>query len=130
MLKPLTTITEILMILYWIIAAAVALGWISIDPSLMYSDHENPLVIAWNWSFFPIDIAFSVLGLAATFIVMSAARKAKLETVAATLMLCAGVMALSFWTITGDYNPSWWGVNIWLVVIALTNLFTGKQQLR
>lgn len=122
MRKHATTIAEILMIAYWIAAAALAFGLIYIDPEWMYSDHENPLVIAWNWSFFPIDIAFAALGLFAKFGNMNAARRFKLEITAATLMICAGLMAISFWLITADFNVAWWAVNIWLIVLGLLNL--------
>ena len=97
--KHLTTATEVGMILYWVFAGALVAGWIEIDPALMYSDYENPLVVAWNWSFFPIDIAFALSGLAAKFLPLPAMQRFKLETVAATLMLCAGLMAISFWVI-------------------------------
>ncbi len=122
MLKLTTTITEILMVLYWVLAAALVLNLISIDPSLMYSDYENPLVVAWNWSFFPIDIAFASIGLFAKYGNVKSSRKFKFEITAATLMVCAGVMAISYWVITGDFNLSWWAVNIWLICLGLVNL--------
>jgi succinate dehydrogenase hydrophobic anchor subunit len=124
MLKLITTITEVLMVLYWILAAALVLNLVRIDPSLMYSDHQNPLVVAWNWSFFPIDIAFAGMGLFAKYGNVSGGRKFKLEISAATLMICAGLMAISYWVITGDFNLTWWVVNIWLVVLGLINLFS------
>ncbi len=68
--KIATTITEFFMLLYWVLAGANAMGLIHIDPSYMYSDYENPRVVAWNWSFFPIDIALSVLGLWARFLTL------------------------------------------------------------
>jgi hypothetical protein len=30
----------------------------------MYAHYDQPRVIAWNWSFLPVDLAFSILGLA------------------------------------------------------------------
>lgn len=38
MLKLAATITELAMLLYWILAGVLALNLIDIDPSLMYSD--------------------------------------------------------------------------------------------
>jgi hypothetical protein len=122
MLKLSTTVTEALMLLYWLLAGALALNLLSIDPSLMYSDYQNPLVVAWNWSFFPIDLAFALIGLSARFGRFSMDLKFKLETTAAALMICAGLMAVSFWILTGDFSISWWAVNIWLIVLGLTNL--------
>lgn len=110
------------MILYWVLAAAMALGLLQIDPELMYSDYENPLVVAWNWSFFPIDIAFATIGLVARFGRVSADLGHTLEIIAATLMICAGLMAISYWSITGDFSPLWWAVNLWLVGLGAANL--------
>lgn len=126
MLKLATTVTEILMVLYWVLATALVLNFINIDPSLMYSDYKNPLVVAWNWSFFPIDIAFASIGLFAKYGNVAGALKFKLEISAATLMLCAGLMAVSYWVITGDFNPTWWAVNIGLIFLGLLNLYAVK----
>ncbi len=125
MVRILTTVTEILMLLYWLLAGAMALDLIYIDPSLMYSDYQNPLVVAWNWSFFPIDLAFAVIGLSARFSSFSGQFRLKLQLIASTLMFCAGLMAVSFWTLTGDFNATWWGMNIWLIVLGLVNLLRG-----
>lgn len=126
MLKLITTITEILMVLYWVLAAALVMDFIRIDPSLMYSDYENPLVVAWNWSFFPIDIAFASMGLFAKYGGATGGRKFKLEISAATLMTCAGLMAISYWIFSGDFNLTWWAVNIWLILLGLLNLYSAE----
>ena len=122
MLKIATMFTELSMLIYWILAAALSLGLVSINPSLMYSDYQNPLVIAWNWSFFPIDVAFAVIGLTARFSVKDGSLRFKLEVIAGVLMLCAGLMAISYWTITGDFDPTWWGMNLWLIILGATNV--------
>jgi hypothetical protein len=122
MLKIATMFTELSMLAYWILAAALSLGLVSINPSLMYSDYQNPLVIAWNWSFFPIDVAFAVIGLTARFGVKDGSLRFKLEVIAGVLMLCAGLMAISYWTITGDFDPTWWGMNLWLIILGATNV--------
>jgi len=122
-----TTITELAMLLYWIMAGALAFDLISIDPSLMYSDYQNPIVVAWNWSFFPIDVAFALIGLAARFGVQAGHFRFKLEVIACVLMICAGLMAISYWTIIGDFDPTWWGMNIWLIVLGAINLARTEQ---
>jgi hypothetical protein len=126
MLKFMTTLTEIGMLAYWILATALVWNLVSIDPSLMYSDYKNPLVVAWNWSFFPIDVAFAVIGLTARFGSITGLLKFKLETIAAVLMLCAGLMAISYWTITGEFSLTWWAVNIWLIIVGMANLILSK----
>lgn len=126
MLSLATTITELAMLFYWFLAGALSLGLISIDPSLMYSDYQNPLVIAWNWSFFPIDIAFAIIGLTARFGTKAGQVRFKLEIIASVLMFCAGLMAVSYWMITGDFDLTWWGMNIWLIFLGGTNLVRAK----
>ncbi len=128
MLRLATTITELLMVLYWILATALILKLVNIDPTLMYSDYKNPLVVAWNWSFFPIDIAFASIGLFSRYGNVNGRRKLKFEVTAATLMVCAGLMAISYWVITGDFSLTWWAVNIWLVFLGLLNLYNANAE--
>lgn len=118
-MKVLLTITEIGMLAYWAFAAVVAVGWISVSPELMYPDYTNPLIVIWNWSFLPIDVLFAVCGLTARFAPIPAAQARVLETVSLTLMFCAGAMALSFWALQGWFDITWWGVNAWLIGLAL-----------
>jgi hypothetical protein len=128
MRKVLTTVTELGMLAYWVLAGALVAGWVRVDPSLMYSDYENPLVVAWNWSFFPIDVAFAMIGLTARFGSTSGPLRFKLEATASVLMLCAGLMAVSYWTMTGEFSPVWWGINLWLVILGFSNLVSAKPQ--
>lgn len=122
-MKWLLTATEIGMLAYWVMAGSMALGVISLPPEWMYSDYQNPMVVAWNWSFFPIDVLFAVTGLAARFLPMAAGRAHGLAIVSLTLMVCAGLMAVSFWLIRGEYDVFWWSVNLWLVVLGSVGLF-------
>lgn len=122
----LTTATEIGMLAYWLLAGALALGLVTIDPSLMYSDYQNPLVVAWNWSFLPVDVAFALTGLAARFASPPPAIRFRLAIISAVLMLCAGLMAVSYWTIRGEFSPAWWALNIWLIILGLLNLMLAR----
>ncbi|WP_204112536.1 DUF5360 family protein [Shimia biformata] len=122
MLKPLLTVTEVGMLAYWLLAATLALGIVAIPAEYMYSDHTNPLVVAWNWSFLPIDVAFAGLGLYSRFGSGSPALRHRLALIAATLMFCAGVMAISYWIMTDAFDPLWWGLNLWLVLLSMANL--------
>ena len=114
----LLTLTEVGIILYWLFAALVAIGFINVAPETMYSDFENPIVVAWNWSFFPLDILFAVLGLLSRYGGLTVRRTELLSVISLSLMFCAGLMALSFWTLTGDYDPTWWAMNSWLLMLA------------
>lgn len=110
------------MLAYWGLASFNSLGFIHIPAEWMYSDHTNPIVVAWNWSFLPIDVLFAFAGLFARFGGLNAVRARDLSLIALTLMICAGTMAISFWTIQGAFDPLWWGVNIWLIVLGLSGL--------
>lgn len=124
-MKLLLTITEVGMLAYWALAALMAAGALTVPPEYMYSDHLNPLVVAWNWSFLPIDIAFALCGLAARFGRLRNATM--LEIISLTLMLCAGLMAISFWVFLGAFDPMWWGLNLWLMVLASIGLYRAMQ---
>jgi hypothetical protein len=50
-LRFVTTLTEIGMLAYWVLASALVLDLISIDPSLMHFNYQN-LVVAWELVFF------------------------------------------------------------------------------
>lgn len=118
-MKFFLVVTEIAMLLYWVLISLVSLGVLSIPPEWMYSDHTNPLVVAWNWSFLPIDVLFSVTGLLAIYGKFSVKKKQSLMIISLTLMFCAGIMAISFWAIRGEFDLFWWGMNIWLMILPL-----------
>ena len=64
-------ITDVLFMTYWVIAGLAVFGLLSLPPDMMYGDYNNPRVVAWNWSFFPLDLAFSVFG----YLALSANRR-------------------------------------------------------
>lgn len=104
-------ITDLGFLLYWL-ASAIQL----LPPDWLYKDHSNPIVIAWNWSFAPVDLAASVSGLLALWL---AGRNSRLWVQVAVLSLAltfsAGLFALSFWALRGDFDVAWWAPNIYLV---------------
>ena len=116
-LKALITLTDVLFILYWSVAALLELGVIDISQELMYANYDDPRVVAWNWSFFPLDIAFSVIGL--TAVRASGTGNAiwrPLAIISLILTMTAGGMAVSYWAILGEFDPSWFLPNLLLVI--------------
>lgn len=113
--KVLLTITELGIVAYWVLAGAMSCGLVHIPPEWMYSNYRDPAVVAWNWSFFPIDVLFAVTGLTARYFHRAPAR---LADVSLSLMFCAGLMALSYWTIRREFDAFWWAANLWLVGLA------------
>jgi hypothetical protein len=111
-LRALLLITDLGFLLYWSVTALHLL-----PASLLFKDYANPILVAWNWSFLPLDLGASFLGLAALHL----ARKGRPQwhfaaLLSLTLTACAGLMALSFWTLRSDYDPLWWAPNAFLLV--------------
>ena len=107
--KPAFIATDLLMLTYWAVTGAVALGLLDVPPEALYSDYYNPIVVAWNWSFFPLDLIFSVTGLAAVRLHRTGSLVwADMAVISAVCTSIAGLMAIAYWTILGEFDPSWW----------------------
>jgi Na+/glutamate symporter len=119
----LLTATEVGMLVYWVFASLVVLKVFNVPASFMYSNYDNPVIVSWNWSFFPLDIIFAICGLIGRFAPLQARVKEILSTISLSLMFCAGLMAISFWIIEQFYDPFWWGVNLWLILLSIAVLF-------
>ncbi|MEM7328722.1 MAG: DUF5360 family protein [Pseudomonadota bacterium] len=116
--------TDMGMLLYWMITAAMALSMLNIPGEWLFKDYHDPRVVAWNWSFFPLDILFSLTGLAALRMEDKGDPNWTLmATISLTLTVCAGLMAISYWMIVGDFDPSWWVPNLFLMIWPLPYLF-------
>ena len=125
--KTLLLLTDAGMLLYWLVVFLDALSLIALNPEYMYSDYQNPLMVAWNLSFLPIDVAFALSGLVALLYPLSQKAQETLITISLTLMFCAGVMALSFWLILEDFNLFWWGVNLWLMALPIAVIVRNRS---
>ncbi|MGY0496987.1 DUF5360 family protein [Nocardia sp. FBN12] len=111
--KILLLVTDALLMLYWV---AVAINMIPKESA--FRDYTNPIMQAWNWSFFPLDLAASIFGFAGVYLVRIRHRIGWLIlTIGLTLTFCAGFMAISFWAYYGDFNVSWWISNALLMVV-------------
>ena len=111
------TVTDVAFILYWTVAALAQVGILHIPPQWMYANYDQPDVIAWNWSFLPMDLAFSVFGLKA----VASARRGDptwrpFAIVSLTLTMAAGGMAVSYWAILREFDLFWFISNLALVV--------------
>jgi hypothetical protein len=116
-LKIALATTDGLFLIYWMLSGLAQFGLIHIPPDWMYAHYDQPIVVAWNWSFLPLDLAFSLSGLAA---VAAAQRGSELRRPLALLSLtftmAAGGMAVSYWTILGEFDPAWNLPNLLLVI--------------
>lgn len=105
-------LVDIGFILYWFITALHL-----IPDEYLYNDYKNPLLVSWNWSFLPIDLLVSATGLYSLYL-----RKRhkpnwiKFALISLVFTSASGFMAISFWSITGDYDPTWWIPNLFLML--------------
>ena len=112
---------DITFIIYWIAAL------LDIFPGeMLFNNYHDPVITAWNWSFFPIDIIASLVGLGSIYLYNKNTNNnisIKLAIISLSMVFCAGIMALSFWTLTDDYSISWWVANLYLAIPSVYFLY-------
>jgi Family of unknown function (DUF5360) len=114
-LKAFFWFTDLGFIVYWLITALHL-----IPAQYLFQNYTNPILTAWNWSFLPLDLMVSVSGLAALW-----AYRQKLELwrslalISLSLTFVSGLNAISFWLIRGDFDPTWWIPNLYLLIYPL-----------
>lgn len=123
-------VTDYAMLIYWGVLAASALGIAKLPAAAMYDGYGTPIIDAWNWSFAPLDILFSVAGLVSVRLSSRGDPRWRGWAIASVVMTgCAGLMAVSFWALRGEFDPSWWIPNLALMGVAcfwLPSLIRGE----
>ncbi len=118
--KRLMLVTDLGMLLYWILSAT---GLLSVG--------EGELMADWNWSFFGLDLLAAGTGLASLALVRSRHRAAAtVMTVSLTLTSAAGLMAVNFWALRGDFDLAWWLPNLWLLLFPVAALVALERDVR
>jgi len=124
-LKFLMLATDSGLLVYWGMSVLVATRLLNIPSDWLFGHYDDPAVQAWNWSFLPLDVALSVAGLAS---VRLAARNATnwrtLATFSLALTVAAGLMAISFWAVRGEFDLVWWSFNLYLMTWPMPYLAT------
>lgn len=111
------TITDFAFLIYWAAAALHALAIIQIPQEWLYTNADDPRVVAWNWSFFPLDVAFSLTGLAAVrYARVGSGAWRPLALISLILTMVAGGMAVGYWLLLAEYDPFWIGANTLLLI--------------
>lgn len=106
-------VTDVGFLIYWIVSALFAAGLLNVPAEWLFADYHDPRVIAWNWSFLPLDVAFSIIGLAAIRQYQKGdASWRHLAIISLVLSSTAGGMAVSYWVLLGDYEPIWLEMNL------------------
>lgn len=116
-LKIALLITDIAFLGYWVLSGLSTADVMQLPRSWLYAHYDDARVVAWNWSFLPLDVLFSVLGLSS----VTAARRGSdrwrpLALVSLTLTVTAGGMAVGYWTLLREFDPFWFGSNVALIV--------------
>lgn len=116
-LRRALSITDIVFLAYWLVSGLHLAGVMPIPADWLYADADDPRIVAWNWSFLPLDLAFSLTGLTA----VRCARRANplwkpLALVSLVLTMVAGGMAVGYWTLLGEFDPFWYLPNLALLV--------------
>lgn len=123
-LRPFLLVTDTLFLAYWTVTALVALKLLAVPEAWLFKDYHDPRVVAWNWSFLPLDLAFSLTGYG-SLLLHRAGRAAwrPLALISLTLTFCAGLLAVSYWALLSELDPLWFLPNLALVLWPL--LFVG-----
>jgi len=107
--------TDLGFLAYWVATAA---GLLSVGGGQVMKD--------WNWSFLGLDLIAITTGLASLVLSRRGHLAGRgLMLVSLSLTAAAGLMALNFWAIRGEFDLAWWTPNLWLFlfpVVALTLL--------
>jgi len=102
-------------IVYWLIT-----GLKIIPGEYLYNDYSNPILVHWNWSFFPLDIFVSLTGYYSIYLFSKGISKWKVfALVSLVLTFCSGLQAISYWVLAKDFDPAWWIPNLFLLLYPL-----------
>jgi hypothetical protein len=111
-LAPFFLLTDIGFIVYWLLTALTL-----IPPEYAFNDYKNPLMVAWNWSFLPLDLAISATGLTAVYLHREKNNFWKsLALISLAFTVTSGLNAIAFWIIHGDFAVTWWLPNLYLMI--------------
>lgn len=98
-------------ICYWAITCLQFL-----PPEFLYKDYKDPIMVDWNWSFFPIDMLISLSGLNSIRLYRKGSDHWIFFAIASLfLTMCSGLMAISFWIFHNDFDLGWWAPNLFLL---------------
>lgn len=101
-------------ITYWLVTALHLL-----PDAYLYNDYTNPILVNWNWSFFPLDILVSITGLYSVYASRHGGRWQVFALISLVLTSVSGLQALSYWTLAGEFDLMWWIPNGLLLVYPL-----------
>jgi Family of unknown function (DUF5360) len=88
-----------------------------IPDEYLYNDYTNPILVNWNWSFFPLDIFVSITGYYSIYLNISNNPKWRVfALISLILTSISGLQAISYWVLAKDFDPIWWIPNLFLLI--------------
>lgn len=106
-------VTDVGLLAYW---AATATRLIAPYPA--------EILVDWNWSFLGLDLMVSGSGLAGLWLLRRGrAAGRSLMLVSLALTHAAGLTALNFWVLRGEFAVEWWLPNLWLALFPVVALW-------
>lgn len=120
LVKAAMLVTDVTFLVYWTASLLVL-----IPAEYAYKDYDDPVMSDWNYSFLPLDVAASATGLAALVLLRTRGggrhRPAwrPLMLISLTLTSTAGLQAVAFWALRGDWSPTWWIPNLFLLLFPI-----------
>ena len=108
-------VTDVGFVLYWLVT-----GLHLIPSSWAFRGYDQPVLVAWNWSFLPLDLCISATGLAALLLHRrNRSNWLPWALVSLVLTFCSGLQALSYWAFAADFALAWWVPNAFLLLYPL-----------
>lgn len=99
-------------IAYWTVTALHLL-----PKEYVYSDYENPILVAWNWSFMPLDLLVSASGLFSLYLWKQRdTRYVQVALLSLAFTSASGMQAIAYWTFRQEFDLLWWVPNLFLLL--------------
>lgn len=108
-------LVDISFVCYWAVTALHL-----IPAEYLYNDYKNPILVNWNWSFFPLDLLVSITGFYSLFLAKQGNSRWRVSALVSLLLTSvSGLQAIAYWTLARDFDLSWWLPNLFLLVYPL-----------
>lgn len=108
--------------LFWVVDLGFIAYWAVtafhlIPEEFLFQDYRNPVLVAWNWSFLPLDLLVSATGLWSVVLSRRGDIRAVRWAIASLALTSAsGFQAISFWAFRAEFDWAWWAPNLFLLV--------------
>jgi hypothetical protein len=124
-LRYLFLLVDIGFITYWLITLLHL-----IPGEYLFQDYQNEILVAWNWSFLPLDLLISITGLSSLVLYRRGSSSWRLLALGSLLLtVVSGLQAITFWVIRRDFMLEWWIPNAFLLVYPLYFIKVLSQEL-